>query len=122
MPAVSQSQQRLMGMVHAYQKGKLKRAPKKVREVARHISEEDAEHFAKTRHEGLPEKKKEEKAASSKQPVVVTVGRRSFTFPSKKAAVVYLSSLPTISPEEARRAIQSEENGVDNIRLDYPSR
>ena len=47
-------------MVHAYQKGKLKHAPAKVREIARHISEEDAKHFAKTRHDGLPERKNEE--------------------------------------------------------------
>ena len=55
-------------MVHAYQKGKLKHAPAKVREIADHISEEDAEHFAKTRHEGLPERRgkerREEKAAA----------------------------------------------------------
>jgi len=44
-------------MVHAYQKGKLKNPPKKVKEVAKHISEEDAEHFARTKHKGLPEKK-----------------------------------------------------------------
>lgn len=44
-------------MVHAYQKGKLKNAPEEVKEIARSISSEDAEHFAKTKHKGLPEKK-----------------------------------------------------------------
>lgn len=57
MPAVSQSQQRLFGMVHAYKNGKLKRAPKKIREVAEHISDGDARDFAKTKSSGLPEKK-----------------------------------------------------------------
>ena len=57
MPAVSESQQRLMGMVHAYKKGKLKHAPKKIKEVAKHISDEDARDFAETKHDGLPEKK-----------------------------------------------------------------
>lgn len=57
MPAVSESQQRLMGMVHAYKNGKLKKAPKKIKEVAKHISDEDARDFAKTKHKGLPEKK-----------------------------------------------------------------
>lgn len=60
MPAKSKSQQRLFGMVHAYQKGKLKHAPASVKRIAKHISKEDAEHFAKTRHEGLPETKKAE--------------------------------------------------------------
>lgn len=57
MPAVSQSQQRLFGMVHAYKKGKLKNAPKKIKDVADHISDGDARDFAKTKSSGLPEKK-----------------------------------------------------------------
>lgn len=57
MPAKSQSQQRLFGMVHAYKKGKLKNAPNKIKEVAKHISDSDARDFAKTKSKGLPEKK-----------------------------------------------------------------
>ena len=57
MPAVSQSQQRLFGMVHAYKNGKLKKAPDKIKEVARHISDDDARDFAKTKTDKLPEKK-----------------------------------------------------------------
>ena len=66
MPARSKSQQRLFGMVHAYQKGRLKHAPASVKRIAKHISEEDAEHFAETRHKGLPEKR----AALSKRYVI----------------------------------------------------
>ena len=58
MPAVSKSQQRLFGMVHAYKNGKLKNAPAKIKEVARHISDDDARDFAKTKRKGLPEEKK----------------------------------------------------------------
>lgn len=57
MPALSKSQQRLFGMVHAYKKGKLKKAPKKIKEIAKHISDEDAKDFAKTKSRDLPEKK-----------------------------------------------------------------
>jgi DNA-directed RNA polymerase beta' subunit len=57
MPSVSQSQQRLMGMVHAYQKGELKNPSNKVKDVAKHIDASDAKHFAETKHEALPEKK-----------------------------------------------------------------
>lgn len=46
-----------MGMVHAFQQGKLKNPPGKIKEVADRISPEDAGHFASTKHEGLPEKK-----------------------------------------------------------------
>lgn len=56
MPAVSQSQRRLFGMVHAYKQGRLKNAPKKIKEVADHISDNDARDFAKTKQD-LPEKK-----------------------------------------------------------------
>jgi hypothetical protein len=57
MPAKSKSQQRFFGMIHAYKKGKLKNAPKKIREAAKHVSDEDARDFAETDHDGLPEKK-----------------------------------------------------------------
>lgn len=57
MPAVSKSQQRLFGMVHAYKSGKLKKAPKKIKEVANRISDGDAKDFASTKSSKLPEKK-----------------------------------------------------------------
>lgn len=57
MPALSKSQQRLMGMVHAFKNGKLKHAPKKIKDVSRHISDADARDFAKTKTGNLPEKK-----------------------------------------------------------------
>lgn len=123
MPAVSESQQRLFGMVHAYQKGKLKHAPGKIRQIARHISEEDAEHFARTKHDGLPERKKKEteKDAASSQPVIVTIGRnRKFKFPSLKAAVIWLANLPGISNAEARGALNARASGIKAIKLQYP--
>lgn len=63
MPAKSKAQQRLFGMVHAYQKGKMKNAPDSVKRIARHISKDDAKHFAETKHDGLPETKKEAMAS-----------------------------------------------------------
>lgn len=56
MPAKSQSQQRLMGMVHAYQQGRLKNPSPQVKSVAKHIQPQDAKDFAETKHEGLPKK------------------------------------------------------------------
>ena len=63
MPAASKSQQRLMGMVHAYQKGELKNPPDKIKSVAEGIEPDDAKDFAKTKHKGLPKRKKTEKKA-----------------------------------------------------------
>lgn len=55
--AVSKSQQRFMGMVHAVQKGELdpKEVGKSVRKAAKSMSKKDAKDFAKTKHKGLPE-------------------------------------------------------------------
>ena len=56
MPAVSKSQQRLFGQVHAFKKGKLRRASPQIERIAKGISDEDSLHFAKTEHGDLPEK------------------------------------------------------------------
>jgi len=55
--ALSKSQQRLFGMVHAYQKGKLKDPPDEVKKIAKSIKKSDAKDFAQTKHKGLPERK-----------------------------------------------------------------
>jgi hypothetical protein len=55
--SVSKSQQRLFGMVHAYQKGKLKNASPEVRKIAKSIKKSDAKDFASTKHKGLPNHK-----------------------------------------------------------------
>lgn len=60
MPAKSKSQQRLFGMVQAYNEGEFRGSGalrRRVAELARRISAEDAEHFARTSHDGLPEKR-----------------------------------------------------------------
>ena len=57
MPAKSKAQQRFFGMVRAAQKGEGASSPE-VAKVADEISDKDAKKFAKTKHKGLPEKKK----------------------------------------------------------------
>lgn len=61
--SVSKSQQRLMGMVHAYKQGKLKLSDikskilqNKIRDMANNLTDIDAKKFAKTKHSGLPNK------------------------------------------------------------------
>ena len=58
--AVSQKQQKFMGMVHAAQKGE-KAASPEVGKVAKTMKKKDAEDFASTKHKGLPEKVKAKK-------------------------------------------------------------
>lgn len=65
MPATSKSQQRLMGMVHAYNKGELgKVSPelrKKIKSISKSMKKRDVKHFAETSHEDLPAKKTKRK-------------------------------------------------------------
>jgi hypothetical protein len=60
--STSKSQQRLMGWAHACkQEGDKCNAPKKVKEIAKSMKSKDLKDFAKTKHKGLPEKKKKKK-------------------------------------------------------------
>jgi hypothetical protein len=55
--AVSKSQQRFMGMVHAKKKGEMKGGSEEVSKAASSMTDKEAEKFASTKHKGLPEKK-----------------------------------------------------------------
>jgi hypothetical protein len=55
--AVSKSQQKFMGMVHAKKKGEMKDGSEKVDKAAASLTSKDAKKFASTKHKGLPEKK-----------------------------------------------------------------
>ena len=72
MPAKSKEQQRLFGMVHAYQKGELKDASKEVKDIAKSISYKDADDFASTKRKGLPNKVSDKKKSkeSMKESVI----------------------------------------------------
>lgn len=56
MPAQSKSQQRLFAMVRAYQKGDMPDANAKIKRIAKHISPEDADKYASTKHADIKER------------------------------------------------------------------
>ena len=58
--ALSKKQQKLMGMVYAAKKGEKPASPE-VAKAAAEMTKKAARDFAKTKHKGLPEKKKEKK-------------------------------------------------------------
>jgi hypothetical protein len=62
MPAASKQQQKLMGIVHALQKGDIKpsQASGKAKEMAKSMKKSDVKDFAATKHKGLPKKVKKE--------------------------------------------------------------
>ena len=62
MPSASKQQQKLMGIVHALQKGDMKpsQASGKAKEMAKSMKKGDVKDFASTKHKGLPKKVKKE--------------------------------------------------------------
>jgi len=59
--AVSQAQQKFMGMAHAIQKGeKVKGASSELKKVAKTMKKSDVKDFARTKHKGLPKHVKHE--------------------------------------------------------------
>ena len=73
MPAASKQQQKLMGIVHALQKGDMKpsQASDKAKEMAKSMKKSEVEKFASTKHKGLPKKVKKEDYNPTKMYVVV---------------------------------------------------
>lgn len=62
MPATTQQQQKLMGIVHALQTGDMKssEASTKAQKMAKLMKKSDVTDFASTKHKGLPKKVKKE--------------------------------------------------------------
>lgn len=58
MPAKSKAQQKLFALVYLYKQGKLPSASRKIRQIAKHISDDDAKKYASTSHDALHEIKK----------------------------------------------------------------
>ena len=79
MPAVSKAQQRFFGMVRSAQKGKMKNPSSEVLDVADDISVKDAKKFAKTKHKGLPEKKKM-KEQTMRDPSLIEINQCSVLY------------------------------------------
>jgi len=73
MPATSKQQQKLMGLVHALQKGTVKpgQVSAKAKEMAKSMKPSDVKDFAATKHKGLPKKVKKEDYNPTKMYVVV---------------------------------------------------
>lgn len=76
--AMSTAQQKFMGMIYAYKKGKLPSASPEVKDAAKQMSDTEAKKFASTEHEGLPQhvknEVKEETACDSSEPQKDTRG------------------------------------------------
>jgi hypothetical protein len=63
MPSTSKSQQRFMGLVHAYKKGEVpaSKVSKAVKDAAKSMKKSSTKKYASTKHTDLPDKVKEER-------------------------------------------------------------
>lgn len=71
MPALSQQQQKLMGLALAYKRGKVSPSDvgKSVKQLANSMSEKELEKYAGTSHKGLPKKVKETKKSMTREEI-----------------------------------------------------
>lgn len=73
--AKSKSQQRLMGMVRAAQKGEMDNPSEQVKKLAMTMKKKDVKDFASTKHENLPTKKVSEEVVNEVAPVIAAGAR-----------------------------------------------
>ena len=71
MPALSQQQQKLMGLALAYKRGKVSPSDvsKSVKNLAKSMSEKELEKFASVKHKGLPKKVGETKTTMTREEI-----------------------------------------------------
>jgi hypothetical protein len=71
MPALSQQQQKLMGLALAYKRGKVPTSDvsKTVKQLANSMSEKELEKYASTSHKGLPKKVGETKTSMTREEI-----------------------------------------------------
>ena len=112
MPAKSKEQQRLFGMVHAYQKGELEDASQEVKGLADDMSYKSVKDFAETKHKGLPEKVKSKKNESMDRKVIKISESTLHQIVSESVKRV-LTEMYDFASEKPQYDINSDEYGKE---------
>ena len=104
MPAVSQQQQKIMGLALAYKRGEVpaSKVSDQVKKLARSMSEKELEKYAGTKHKGLQKKVSEEKLQELRKMVakaIKEVLKEGITEKEPKD--------PILTPEEKKAYIES---------------
>ena len=104
MPAVSQQQQKIMGLALAYKRGEVpaSKVSDQVKKLARSMSEKELKKYAGTKHKGLPKKVSEEKLQELRKMVakaIKEVLKEGITEKEPKD--------PILTPEEKKAYIES---------------
>ena len=117
MPATSKAQQRLFGMVHAYQQGKLDNASDTIKKLAAEMKPSDVKDFASTKTTDLPERVPEE--------IKETIKKGIQEINTKKLTSLIESIIKRVI-KEARSAKQQEymdyfRGVMDDFDIDSPA-
>ena len=115
--AVSKKQQRFMGMVHSAQKGE-KPASKAVGKVANTMKPKDTADFAKTKHKGLPEKKKKEVDETSEEGRITTTrtgpGKTLTTSSTGRVNATIGNGKMSVKPGKSDKPIDADTDTASN--------
>lgn len=99
--AVSQAQQKFMGMAHAMQKGKrIPGASAELKKVARTMKPSDVKDFAKTPHKGLPKRKSQEAIDREKLKKMANIADRQSLKMQPRPLSEKWGTTTTVSPAE----------------------
>lgn len=115
--AVSQAQQKFMGMVYAAKKGETPASPE-VAKAAEGMSKKEARKFAKTKHEGLPTRKEEVEQIDEVAPLVglgIRAGLAAGTALAGKS--VYDSAKGVANKMKERN--QKTQKAIEQLRNSY---
>ena len=122
--AKSKAQQRFFGMVRAAQKGEMENPSSEVLDAADSMEVDDVKKFAKTKHKGLPEKKKIEEVAflaglakgaavAAKGMAKGAVKQKAKQVVKQKAANVAMGAIP--QPNRDQQVQQLESKGTAEL-------
>lgn len=104
MPAVSQQQQKIMGLALAYKRGDVpaSEVSAEVKKIAKSMSEKELEKYAGTKHKGLPKKVSEDTIKELKKMVAKAV-----TEVLKEGITEKEPKDPILTPEEKKAKLEA---------------
>jgi len=107
MPALSQKQQKFMGLVLAYKRGEIpaSKVSKNVKQVAASMSEKELEKFAGTKHKGLPKKIESLIPVSELKKIVATAV--SDVLNENTGEKEEAEQSPILTPEEKKQYVEA---------------
>jgi hypothetical protein len=109
MPALSQKQQKFMGLVLAYKRGEVpaSKVSKNVKQVADSMSEKELEKYAGTKHKGLPKKVESVKIPVSELKSMIKKSVKEVMNPVEKVGPPKTQEEPLLTPEQKKEFIES---------------